>query len=757
MSGTLKAVTLFMDISGSTALTQTMLIHGKRGAEILSTNLNRLFEPVIHAVYTHDGFITGFAGDAFTAVFPWHNDEVPLKAVHAAEIIRQTISSQSNQHTPLGAFPLEGRVGMSVGEVEWGIVGPGARLAYFFRGVAIEGCGKAEGKASGGQVVVDGRLSMILYKQGVRLIPIGEGYSCLEENVPGRDVPTPSRGRKSVPQTPNQLVRIAARFFPPRLLETPLPGEFRNAAIVFIQFESHLEFKVLNEFVSRSIWAADRLDGHFSEIDFGDKGGVLLFYFGAPIAHENDAKRALNFVLNFRERLSEEGLAHIKWRSGITFGPVYSGLTGTPYRGKYSLLGLTVNFAARLMNQADWGQVFVSEIVSQELEFLFRPVGDFAYKGFTHPVPTYQLLGTRPVYEKIFKLPMVGREAELQQLLDAAKSIFEGYFAGVAIVYGEPGMGKSRLTHALRQALPKRVTWMTAQNDRVLRQPFSPFVHLLKQYFRQLPDATHFSNLAAFELQLEQLANQLLELGQNGKRMVGGPSLSLLGTTILQKKSLLGALVGLRWTDSLYEQLDGQGRSQNSLLAIKSLILAESRLRPVVLELEDAHRLDEASQEMLNFLTYHTSSYPIFILITTRYEEDGSLPSFKVAPGTPILQIELEELPSDIIRRLAKDILDDSVDDDLLEVLVEKTRGNPYFAEQILYYFQENGLLQRLKRADKFLWAVQNLPHHDLPASIQAILTAQIDRLSPQLREAVMAASVLGREFNIHVLSYILG
>ena len=123
-------------------------------------------------------------------------------------------------------------------------------------------------------------------------------------------------------------------------------------------------------------------------------------------------------------------------------------------------------------------------------------------------------------------------------------------------------------------------------------------------------------------------------------------------------------------------------------------------MRPVILELEDAHRLDEASQEMLNLLSINTSHYPFFMLITTRYEEDGSRPVFKFEENSHPLKIELKELPEQTLRMLAKDVLDDSVDDKLLRVLLEKTHGNPFFAQQVLYYFQENGLIQRQKAGE---------------------------------------------------------
>ncbi|HNB50289.1 MAG TPA: tetratricopeptide repeat protein [Anaerolineales bacterium] len=763
-AGVLQAVTLFMDISGSTALTQTMMEHGKRGAEILSTILNRIFEPVIQAVYAHGGFITGFAGDAFTAVFPWTQEMVLVEAVRAAGEIRQAIIHQSHQTTPLGQFMLEGRVGMSVGEVEWGIVGPGAHMQYFFRGPAIEGCGKAEAQAVGGQVVVDARLGEMLAARGIRLSPVQEGFSRLTED--SLESLSNSRRRKSLPRLPLQESRIVGRFFSPRLFEMPLQGEFRNAAIVFIGFESALEFNALSAFVTQAILAADRLGGHFSEVEIGYKGGVLLLYFGAPLGYENNLRRALNFVLTFREWLEEHDLSTVKWRGGITLGPVYAGLTGTPYRGKYSLLGAKVNFAARLMEQAHWSDVYVVDEVArgEKRDFEFDWIGEFSYKGFQQPMKTYRFLGARPTFEdtsaieRAARLPlMVGRETELAQLLEAVEPIFYGYFAGVAMVYGEPGMGKSRLTQALLRSLSKRVTWMTAQNDHVMRQPFGPFVHMLKQYFRQLPDKPRSFNQNAFEEKFELLVAQLQERVRSSETPSQKASLNLLATTLLQKKTFLGALVGVRWQDSLYEGLDERGRFQNHLLAIKTLILAESRLRPVVLVLEDATRLDDASQEMLNFLTINTSHYPFFILITSRYREDGSRPPFKLDPNIRPLQLELKELSENTLRTLAKDILDDSVDDNLLRVLLEKTHGNPFFAQQVLMYFKEKDLIQPRKVNEKVVWAVGPIPSDALPASIQPILTAQIDRLAPELREAVMVASVLGREFDLAVLSALLG
>jgi len=116
--GSFSAATMFMDISGFTGLTQVLMEHGKQGAEMLSQIMNQVFEPVIHTVYERGGFISGFAGDAFTAIF-----EDPLAACLAAQAIRQHVMQQQTQETPFGRFSLAMKIGLAYGLVEWGIIG----------------------------------------------------------------------------------------------------------------------------------------------------------------------------------------------------------------------------------------------------------------------------------------------------------------------------------------------------------------------------------------------------------------------------------------------------------------------------------------------------------------------------------------------------------------------------------------------------------------------------------------------------------
>ncbi len=137
------------------------------------------------------------------------------------------------------------------------------------------------------------------------------------------------------------------------------------------------------------------------------------------------------------------------------------------------------------MMKAEWGQILVDEDLGANPQFQCEHLGDVFYKGRGELIPTYALLGKR-VAERVFFERIVGREAELQQLTEFAQPLFDGVQAGVAMIYGEAGIGKSCLSYALRQALGKHVTWFKGQTDQIVRHAFSPYYLLAAALFRAI-------------------------------------------------------------------------------------------------------------------------------------------------------------------------------------------------------------------------------------------------------------------------------
>ncbi len=189
---------------------------------------------------------------------------------------------------------------------------------------------------------------------------------------------------------------------------------------------------------------------------------------------------------------------------GLGAGHVNCGIVGILERCEYTTLGNAVNFSARLMMKADFGEVLVAESLANHAKFTFEHKGDFAYKGFKKTVHTYQLMTKKSVYERFHMDIMIGRQSELKQLQAWVQPIYHGTFAGIAYVYDEAGMGKSRLIFEFYQSLgrgvrPHTPTWFSCQCDSILKQSFNPFVYAMRRYFNQDNSESLAERKAKFE------------------------------------------------------------------------------------------------------------------------------------------------------------------------------------------------------------------------------------------------------------------
>ncbi|MFP4394994.1 MAG: AAA family ATPase [Anaerolineales bacterium] len=757
--GSFSAATMFVDVFGFTQITEALMQYQKDGAEILTDALNRVFGPLVARVYERGGMITTFAGDAFTAVFPLENEaedasDIALRLAQMAFDIQDFFARHGALTTKYGEFTLGVKVGLGLGEASWGIVGEEGRYTYFFRGPAIDAATGAEHHAGQGDIVASA--SIWPHLTAVTRAETRDGHHILREIAPPDHVALEAPA--SAP--PAQDRETLTPFVLGAALDMVASGaraEFRQVANVFISFDlpkSPAQAEAtLDAFVSQVMSMALAYGGYFNKLDFGDKGAVMLILFGAPVGHENDVERAANFLLTLRELTSDAAFAGLRWRAGLSYGMAYAGILGGEARCEYTAIANVVNFASRLMSRAQWGQILVSEAGTNLPNIDVVHIGDFDYKGFAAPRPTYQLLQRAIHTEGFFEQPLVGRGRELQRLLAAAEPLFTGQCAGVAYIYGEAGIGKSHLAYVLRQELQRHhpIKAFLGQTDQILRQAFNPFTYFFKRYFDQSPEASSDENKARFTARLDRLIARLRSL--SGDEVTGSQAPHALAEELDRTRSVLGALLGLYWPDSLYESLDGNLRYQNILMAIKSLLLAESCFQPILLKIEDLQWLDEASSEVLTVLFRTLPPAPIFVVVTSRYQDDGGKPTLTLPETTPVISVDLNALAVADLRQLAEALLGGPVSDDWVELLAQRTQANPFFAQQFLYYFRENDLLTRTSQG---AWTMKAQIPADMPTTINAILIARIDRLAQEVKDVVKAAAILGREFDDRVLAQML-
>ena len=776
----ISGTALFADVSGFTPLTHTFAkeLGSRRGAEALLGVLNPLFEALIEPVHRYGGSVIGFVGDAITC---WFDDQnlmgspnpppSDLRAVAAALAMQAGIAQFTTIYTPAGTeISLSIKAAIASGPARRFLVGdPTIQRIDVLAGETLVRMAVAEKHARAGEIIVSREVAVsladVLHLSGwydEEQYAVADGLATAVETSPW-----PLLSPESLPGA------LSRQWLLPTIYEqlhsgTGSLGDLRPVTPLMLRF-SGIDFDTddeagtkLDAFVSWVQRIVHHHGGVLLQLTIGDKGAFLYAPFGAPQAHENDPQRAMQAALALRELPPNLASFITPLQMGLTRGEVWTGNCGGHGRFTYGVIGSEVNLAARLMSRAKPGQILISGRMSQYPGFRLQFLGDSTYKGFDQLVPTYSLLGEWLAEDRVFSMPMVGRAAELQQLVDFAQPLATGKLAGTALIYGESGIGKSRLAFALRQHLTKTtntqdIAWFAGQTDQILRQAFNPFVYWLKGYFEQADDTVE-QNKTNFEYRLEQLRTALNSLPNDEQGTTdGSPPQSLnpkaLIAELIRTQSFLGALLGLHWDNSLYQQLDDPKlRHQNMLTAIKTLLLVESTLHPVVFELEDGHWLDESSREMLLTLSRNVTAYPLLIVITSRYYDDGSKPVFALDGEMPTLTLDLNTLSREALEQQAVVILSGPVAPELLTLLWERSHANPFFVEQILLHFRETGALVQRPTGD---WGLETTPT-DLPADVNTMLIARIDRLTQEVKQVVQVAAVLGREFDVHLLANML-
>jgi class 3 adenylate cyclase/tetratricopeptide (TPR) repeat protein len=469
-------------------------------------------------------------------------------------------------------------------------------------------------------------------------------------------------------------------------------------------------------------------------------GDAIMALFGAPIAHENDAERAVRAALAMMEALRAFNATHgtsLGLHCGLNTGLVIAGEIGTRTRHDYSVMGDAVNLAARLEDASERGQIFVGPETYRltHMLFTFEPLTPMRLKGKTAPVPVYQVRGPRrsrsrfDVAVERGLTPLVGREWELATLRERFRAVKAGRGQVVGLT-GEAGMGKSRLVLELRRALAQAreaVTWL--EGHCLSFGQASPFLPLIEQLREQ------------FQIDEVDGAPAILAKVAQGMRRLGE-----LEAYLPAIRSLLAVDPG----DAAFAALEGPARRRHLFAALRALVLRGARLRPLVLVVEDLHWIDTSSEEFLNAMLDAVAGVPLLLLVTYRI---GYTPPFGSRSFSTTLT--LQSFSEAETLAMAGQVLGTAqFPAELQTALMAKAEGVPLFIEEVTKTLLDLGVLQPAEGAYRL---GKTLSEVRVPETIQGIIMARLDRLGDDGKRLVQLAAVIGRQFLVRLLARVAG
>jgi class 3 adenylate cyclase/tetratricopeptide (TPR) repeat protein len=700
----------FVDISGFTALTERLARQGKIGAELMRDTLDGVFTALLDEAYDWGAGLLKWGGDALLLLFdgPGH----PERAARAAWEMQRTIERVGRLRVSGGTVTLRMSIGIATGTIDFFTAGSVHRELLVAGPVATETV-TIEAIADAGEIGLSHALA-----------------SCLDPSCVGPPkeqalllVAPPEVERERSPDVGAVRGLEVARCIPVAarahvLLESSEP-EHRTITAAFIDLMDTDRllaelgpdaFAVALDERLRSIEeSALHYDVPFYETDIGKGSIKALLTAGAPSSTGHDEEQMLRVL---REVMDRPGVIPV--RVGVNTGKVFTGDFGPPYRRAYRVFGDAINTAARVMSRAEAGQILATDVVLDRSRTTFEttPIEPFRAKGKAEPVRASvvgRILGSRS--DRVSETPLVGRDAELAALLHVLDDVRAGS-GWIIEVSGAAGIGRSRLVHELVERCPDVVVLHARCEEYESSTPY----YALRAPMRSALGLDPHADADEVERHLREVVARV------------DPSL-------VPWVPLLGILLGLDLV-ATPETAALDERFLREVLADVAMRFLVSVLggTATMLAVEDVHFMDEASTDLLRRLSRAGASLRQVLLVT------HSAPATTWAPTEDedlrCLALTLLPLPEQHLAEIIGLATDESpLSPHDVEEIARRSHGNVLFLFELLDAVRATGSTAAL------------------PDSVEAVITGDIDRLSPSDRTVLRYASVLGATFDPEQLS----
>ena len=525
-----------------------------------------------------------------------------------------------------------------------------------------------------------------------------------------------------------------------------LEGERKLVTVLFADVKGSMELladrdpeearRILDPVLERMMEAIHRYEGTVNQV----MGDGIMALFGAPVAHEDHAVRACHAALRMQETVGwyadelrrSQGI-DVQIRVGLNSGEVVVRAIDSDLHMDYSAIGQTTHLAARMEQLARPGTALMTKDTLRLAEGYIevKPLGPVPIRGLAESVEIFEIIRAGAVRSRLQAAaargltPFVGRDGELGRLRETLEKARAGQGQIVA-VSGEPGVGKSRLfwefTHSHRTH-----GWLILESSPVSygrMTSYLPVSELLKTYFG-IEDHDDQRRIR------EKVTGKILTLDDN------------LRATIPVFLGLLDVP-----TEEAEQETEPRERRRRTLDALKRLLLRESQVQPLLVIFENLHWLDGETQAFLDSLVESLPAARMLLMVNYRPEYTHGWGS-----KSYYTQFRIDPLQPDSADELLQAILgNDAALTPLKQLLVTQTEGNPFFLEECVQSLVEIGALVGDRGQYRLAKPVETL---QMPPTVQAVLASRIDRLEPEDKRLLQAASVIGKDVPFALLDAI--
>jgi class 3 adenylate cyclase/tetratricopeptide (TPR) repeat protein len=479
----------------------------------------------------------------------------------------------------------------------------------------------------------------------------------------------------------------------------------------------------------------------------GFEGDNVLAVFGAPEAHENDEVRAIRCALEMHRRMKEHPETHgrkLVLTIGINSGLVVAGMIGAAETVSFNTIGDTVNVAARLQDKAGAEQVFVSDSVFNRAKpyFIWGPVGPFDLKNKPYPIQAYNVIAERDLAEATRFVgagmaAICGRDLEMETIEELLVATAKGN-GQVAGVTGEAGVGKSRLIYELK--------------NRAEYFGFQVLVGRTISYGQNMP-----------LWPVKEIIRQYVGLKEREEIEIAQKRLTKVLSPIWEEKdvredriSTLMWFLGYPMPDFTIEKLDDKDKKRLLEVTLNDFFISITKIdkvMPLVLVLEDMHWSSITTKDWIVQFSRLARNEPILVVLSYRPEFEYNWSSERFVTFN---EIQLKPMEVNSIKEMVSSMLAvEKAPEELSEFIAQKSQGNPFFAEEIVRYLLEEGIIIRevnVEDRETGIKIIKQFDSVEIPTSVQMLIMSRVDNLETYARQVLLEASVIGQTFQKKLL-----
>ncbi len=738
-----KGTLFYIDISGFTSMSEKLASIGKEGAEKLAGIINDYFDNFNDIISHYGGDIYRFGGDAIFGFYEDKKKNISVSnALVAAKKTMEYVLKNDTVTIGKNKFSIKMHIGLAYGDIYF----QDLESDYFLGGTLSYDLNKIVDTAGSGEIMVNKKFKNLAKDAKFKKVEDDIYLLVNMDKVKARKKTIKIDLEKFSNDEIKKLTKKMQNYLPAWLdkriilnpVFNPKDGEHRKMAVLFIHFKGFniesdplLAEEIISNFYKNVDKLTEKYDAYLNKMDVYKDSARMLIVFGFPYAHEDIYIRATSLA---EEVMRFSKILRLKIKIGINGGFAFGSPIGDDYRREYTVMGDVVNLAARFATGAKENSIIVGESIYKKAQkvFDFEFLGERSYKGKSKKIKIYKPLEKKKVERVVLSKwlseseKFIGRKKEMVTVNEAIVKVLKkhGQIIGIS---GQAGLGKSRMTQEILKIL-KDKKFTVYEGDCVsygTTLAYHPWITLLNNYFEINPNDT----IEEKEKKIEK------RMGEISKKM-------------LSWLPIVGEIMAVPFRDNeLTKSLDAKLKKQRFFDIVLDILKFMSKKEPHCIVLDDIHWADSASMDMINYITRNISTNRLLFLLVFRPMANKEFMEKKY-----YTQIDLKPFNKSDTMSLVKNLLNiKSFPDELKNLIIQKTQGNPFYTEEIIKSIIEQGFIKQDKKGK---WVFSgNLKKLNLPDSIEGVILSRIDRLEIKERDALQFASILGREFDFELLA----